>query len=196
MSRRELGGKKKKKDMEAWIKQMRQRCFAHKLKERNSPAGGRSLGLRPASWQYSRMDFQLSSGCESMATEISCPEKHSRELSVTRSNQVPGIQRVMFAERRIFKVATRWARWLLPNSSGWWMPDALCWWFWNLNTTQWEKWQQFSPWPNFSQFPVSLLSNPASTWTVKTADAQHKWIHLYTSQIQTQIDTLRNLKKH
>ena len=70
--------KKNKKNMKAWIKQMRQRCFAQKLEERNSPAAGRPLGLRPASWQYSRKDFQLSSGCESMATEISCPEEHFR----------------------------------------------------------------------------------------------------------------------
>ena len=58
-----------------------------------------------------------------------------------------------------------------PQLPDWWMPDALYWWFWNLNMTQWEKWQQLSPWPNFSQFPLSILFNSASTWTVKTVDA-------------------------
>lgn len=37
-----------------------------------------------------------------------------------------------------------------PQLPDWWMPDALYWWFWNLNMTQWEKWQQLSPWPNLS----------------------------------------------
>lgn len=36
------------------------RSFAPKLKERKSPAGGRSAGVRPASWQHSKTDFQLS----------------------------------------------------------------------------------------------------------------------------------------
>lgn len=44
------------------LKKIGQRSCAPKLKERNSPAGGRSAGAKPASWRYSRIDLQFSLG--------------------------------------------------------------------------------------------------------------------------------------
>lgn len=199
LSRREFD----EKSMEVWKKHMRQRSFAPKLKERNSPAGGKSIGLRPASQQNSRMNFQLSpegrvndqwdflpwgtslwAECGKEQQRALDPEgrvdkediRRGSEMSTDASSPTP----LMACYLMLCTAGSGTLTW--PSRRG--GKDCL------LDQTLLLWVSKAHGWLSQVRLLWAFFSTRPQPWPVKTVGAQHKWFHPHSFQIHT----LRDLK--